>query len=105
MTMHAIGKHSKGDWRPYLRKTDRQWMVITDASPLAIASVTDFGGMPAMDNTYLIAASPEAYELAMAVSRALDPDSGPGVSDVTRQEMETIRKLAEQFLAKVERGM
>lgn len=51
-------------------------------------------------NARLIAVAPEGYELAVEILRAFDETTGRIMSDVTREEMEPIRKLAEALLNK-----
>lgn len=50
-------------------------------------------------NARLIAAAPIGYELSNEILRACDRGTGRQISDGTRQEIEPLRKLAEQFMA------
>jgi hypothetical protein len=49
----------------------------------------------------LILAAPRGLELAEEILRTCDPTTGRILSDITRREIEPIRKLAEAFLVQV----
>ena len=67
-------------------------VVITDCPLLVEAGAA---------NARLIAAAPDGYNLAVEILRALDARTGYQCSDVTRREMEPLRRHAAEFLAKV----
>lgn len=74
-----------------------------DGETVCVISKSDVRGLN-VANAHLIAAAPIGYELASEILRACDRSTGRQIDDVTRREIEPLRKLAEKFMAVAEQG-
>lgn len=99
-------KFTPGPWEADKWRVARLWQVQSSLGPVECCKVIcDTGSNKAIRteenaaNARLIAASPIGYELASEILRACGPGTGRQISDVTRQEIEPLRKLAEKFMA------
>ena len=110
----AEAQHTSGDWYVH-EDVGRFFILCPDPKepndPWHIAKVvhgasdcTSLAELRTVDeaNARVLAAAPLGFELARELLRACDRRTGREISDVTRLEIEPLRKLAEKFMAAVE---
>lgn len=73
-------KHTIGHWRVVIHNTTGERLVMPLSGTLCVATVNDYGGMPAEANANLIAAAPELLDAVSWFIDQLQGDSGTGDS-------------------------